>query len=726
MRTLTFLVTLFLILWVAQLSPASGASLDVRQMTPGGGPLEIEADELSFEKEAQRYEGHGQVMLTRGDLSLKADHARLNMVTKDVMAWGNVVLREGEDVLECERLEVNLDTRLGKVHQARLFVKDQNVHITGQEADKLGENRYQIRDGTLTTCDGEHPPWKISAKELEVTMGGMGYSKESVFYIEDIPVLYFPWAVFPVRMERQTGFLIPRVGNSSDYGPEVRTAFYWAMAKNMDATFYLDRLGDHRGRGWQEGLEYRYAFAKETKGETSAYFIDDQVFEENRYSVFNKHQQKLPYDVYLKTDLNYVSDKDYPRDFDENLPDSTGIDSRSLQTVRSVAFGGKNWERFSFLAEGMAFQDLTQTSSVETIQKLPQVSFFAQPQTFLGSPLFFDLSSSYVNFWREQGIKAHRIDLFPRLSYPLRVLDVLKLQPEAGLRETVYRPYDDPSDEQDEWKSREIPEASVQLSTEFYRVVNASPSSSISNLFNVARWMHTVEPWVSYQYSDRVDQEELPLFDDIDRISYTNAIAYGLTQRLVGKPAREGVESGPREYGKLKIFQSYSFGDPYDTDRNGKERFFSDVFAEMWWRFNPYLSAYADIGVSPYDGDVNRLDGVITLRDRRNDALQVEYHRTKNKLNPQNDIEAINLTGRFKTINPLYLHGSMRYNLQDSTWVEKILGLEYQAQCWVLGVVVEEKGSTTTSTKSTERTANLYLTLRGIGSAGNRPSSMSF
>jgi LPS-assembly protein len=726
MRTLTFLVTLFLILWVAQLSPASGASLDVRQMTPGGGPVEIEADELSFEKETQRYEGHGQVMLTRGDLSLKADHARLNMVTKDVMAWGNVVLREGEDVLECERLEVNLDTRLGKVHQARLFVKDQNVHITGQEADKLGENRYQIRDGTLTTCDGEHPPWKISAKELEVTMGGMGYSKGSVFYLEDIPVLYFPWAVFPVRMERQTGFLIPRVGNSSDYGPEVRTAFYWAMAKNMDATFYLDRLGDHRGRGWQEGLEYRYAFAKETKGETSAYFIDDQVFEENRYSVFNKHQQKLPYDVYLKTDLNYVSDKDYPRDFDENLPDSTGIDSRSLQTVRSVAFGGKNWERFSFLAEGMAFQDLTQTSSVETIQKLPQVSFFAQPQTFLGSPLFFDLSSSYVNFWREQGTKAHRIDLFPRLSYPLRVLDVLKLQPEAGLRETVYRPYDDPSDEQDEWKSREIPEASVQLSTEFYRVVNASPSSSISNLFNVARWMHTVEPWVSYQYSDRVDQEELPLFDDIDRISYTNAIAYGLTQRLVGKPAREGVESGPREYGKLKIFQSYSFGDPYDTDRNGKERFFSDVFAEMWWRFNPYLSAYADIGVSPYDGDVNRLDGVITLRDRRNDALQVEYHRTKNKLNPQNDIEAINLTGRFKTINPLYLHGSMRYNLQDSTWVEKILGLEYQAQCWVLGVVVEEKGSTTTSTKSTERTANLYLTLRGIGSAGNRPSSMSF
>ena len=726
MRTSAILVTFFLILWGVHLPPASGANLDVRQMTPGGGPVEIEADELSFEKDAQRYEGHGRVEITRGDLSLKADHARLSMETKDVMAWGNVVLREGEDVLECERLEVNLDTRLGKVHKARLFVKEQNVHIEGEEAEKLGENRYRIRDSTLTTCDGEHPPWKISAKELEVSVGGMGYSKGSVFYVEDIPILYFPWAAFPVRLERQTGFLLPRVGNSGEFGPEVHTAFYWAMAKNMDATFYLDRLGDHRGRGWQEGLEYRYAFAKETKGQTSAYFIDDQVFEQNRYSVFSRHQQKLPYDFYLKSDLNYVSDNDYPRDFDENLPDSTGIDSRSLQQVRSVAFGGKNWDRFSLLAEGTAFQDLTQKSNDETVQKLPQVSLFAQPQTLLGSPFFFDFSSSYVNFWREEGINMHRIDLFPKFSYPLRVLDVLKLKPEVGFRETLYRPYNDPTDEQKDWEAREIPEASVQLSTELYRVTQASPSSWTSSLFNVARWMHTVEPWVAYQYSDRDNQNELPQFDDIDRISSTNAIAYGFTQRLIGRPARERVESGPQEYAKFKIFQSYSLGDPYDRDKDGRGRYFSDVLAELWLRFNPFLSAYADIGVSPYDGEVNRVDGVITLRDRRNDALHLEYHRTKNKLNPENDIEAIDLTARFRTINPLYLYGSIRYNLQDSTWIEKIAGFEYQAQCWVLGLVVEEKGSTTTSFNSSERTAKVYLTLQGIGSAGSRPTPMTF
>ena len=119
---------------------------------------------------------------------------------------------------------------------------------------------------------------------------------------------------------------------------------------------YLDRLGDNRGRGFQEGLEYRYAFTRDTRGQATAYFIDDQVNEDDRYAFFYKHQQKLPYDFYLKGDINYVSDNDYPRDFDDNLPTGTNIDARSLQQIRSVLFGGKNWEHFSFLAEGAAFR----------------------------------------------------------------------------------------------------------------------------------------------------------------------------------------------------------------------------------------------------------------------------------------------------------------------------------------------------------------------------------
>jgi len=96
------------------------------------------------------------------------------------------------------------------------------------------------------------------------------------------------------------------------------------------------------------------------------------------------------------------------------------------------------------------------------------------------------------------------------------------------------------------------------MSTEFYRVYDGESVSKISNLFKISKWMHTVEPAVRYQYSPRVNQDEIPVFDELDRIPYTNQITYGVTQRLIGKPEKEGVHSGPYEYGKLKISQSYS------------------------------------------------------------------------------------------------------------------------------------------------------------------------
>ena len=112
-------------------------------------------------------------------------------------------------------LEVNLETRRGKVYQAKLFLKDQNFHIVGREAEKLGENQYRIREGSFTTCDASRPAWKFTMKELEVTVGGNGIAKGPIFYVEDVPVFYLPAALFPVKKERQTGFLLPGVGNSS-------------------------------------------------------------------------------------------------------------------------------------------------------------------------------------------------------------------------------------------------------------------------------------------------------------------------------------------------------------------------------------------------------------------------------------------------------------------------------------------------------------------------------
>ena len=72
--------------------------------------------------------------------------------------------------------------------------------------------------------------------------------------------------------------------------------------------------------------------------------------------------------------------------------------------------------------------------------------------------------------------------------------------------------------------------------------------------------MHTFEPSVSYQYNPQVDQNENLFFDTVDQIPGKNEITYGFTTRLIGKPVRETVNTGPREYGKLKIYQELQSG----------------------------------------------------------------------------------------------------------------------------------------------------------------------
>lgn len=714
---LTFLIFLFLF---TDFSPPLAKVNEERaiQEMKEEGSVDIEADELVYDREAQIYEAHGRVEVSRGNLSLQADHVQLNMGLKELMAWGNVVLREGEDVVECERLEVNVETRLGKIYQGRLFLKDQNFHITGLEAEKLGENHYRIKGGSLTTCDAKRPPWKFTVKELEVkemALGGWAIAKGPIFYLKELPVLYFPWGAFPVRQERQTGFLIPNIGYSSKYGPELKNGLYWAFAKNMDTTFYLDWLGD---RGFKEGLEFRYAFAKETKGEARLYFIDDQELHKNRYAFFIEHQQKLPYDFYLKGDINRTSDHQYLRDFDDDLSDRVKIDSRSLRQLRSTLFGGKDWDQFSLLVNHEVFDDLTKPSNDETIQKLPQISFYAHPQSLLKTPVYYEINSSYSHLWRERGVEAHRGDLFPRLFYPLRLFNVFKFEPNIGLRETLYRSYDDPTHTYQGWESRETIEAGVRASIEFYRIYQGTLISKLSKVYEGSKWMHLIEPILEYHYSPRVDQDEIPTFDEVDRIPYSNQITYGVTQSLIGKVEKEGKGLGPQEYGRLQVFQSYSLGNPF-VDRKGERYFLSNIQGELWWRFNSYVSLHGEAELNPHRWSFDRFNFSVKAKDQRNDAFQIQYRNTRA------DVKTINLDARVRTLPPLYLYGSFRYNLLEGMRIAGIYGAEYQEQCWSAGFVFEDINPSPDRTQGRERKFHFYFNLLNIGSVGHRPYFMS-
>jgi len=200
----------------------------------------------------------------------------------------------------------------------------------------------------------------------------------------------------------------------------------------------------------------------------------------------------------------------------------------------------------------------------------------------------------------------------------------------------------------------------------------------------------------------------------VDQIPYTNQITYGVTQRLLGKPEKEGVTSGPNEYGKLILSQSYSFGNPF-IDVEGKRRSFSNIAAQLWWNFGPYITGQANAGLDPYRASFEELNFLVDVRDRRNDAVRVQYRYTKD------NIREANLYTRIKVIPAISLYGSILYNLLEHWWVESIFAAEYQTQCWTFGLSIDDKNSSPDGTQQKELRFQLYFNLLGFGSMGRRP-----
>jgi LPS-assembly protein len=680
------------------------------------GPVQITSDTLSYDRAKGVFVGEGHVEITRGTVILQADRVELNETTNDVVAEGHVVLREGGDLLKCDRLELNLQTQMGSITNGTLFTKEGNFSITGERAEKLGERTYRVYDASFTTCDIPSPDWKFTAKRVDITLEGYAVVRGPVFYVKGVPVFYIPAGIFPAKRERQTGFLMPKFGNSSEFGPEVFTAFYWAIAKNMDATFYLDRLGDGRGRGFNEGIEFRYALRRDSDGQFTFYFSDDQVEDDERWGVFFKARQGLLGGFYAKADVAFISDDAYVTDFDDYVPGETLIDTRTMSQLETSVFGGRNWSRFNLLGEISYIDDLTLETHRKTLQRIPVLQFVALKQGLPRTPLFFDWENEYTRFWREEGLRGHRLDVHPRLSFPLMLMKSIRLEPEAGLRETLYLPSNSPrraSDGErmmDDFETREIPDFTVSTSTILGRVYEAK-------WWNFERWKHQIEPEVSYTYIPRVNQDDLPVFDDLDRIGYTNAVTYGLTNTLSGRVRRDREGHTYRELLRFTVFQSYSFGDSFE-DKKGQH--FSDIEAELVSNPSNYINIEGDLQYSTDKRYLKDLNLHAALSDRRGDTMDLEYAFRKD------EVENINVNSTLRLQEWLDLFYRNSYNILENRRYSSVYGLEFRAKCWGIQLSVEDKKRTPSTVRDGELTRlqedeiqfKFQVTLRGIGSVG--------
>ncbi len=654
-------------------SPSPAQTPQVPVVVPTvGGDVSVLADRLEEVGPDHLLVATGNVEITRGNSRLIADRVEINRDTGDAVAQGRVVFYDGEDQLTGRRIDYNLKTGTGVIYESEARVAPY-YRISGERMDRLGESVYHIQRGVFTTCEDDPPTWAVKFGSANADLEDFVYGTNASFWVKDIPLIpFFPFFAAAIRRERQTGFLFPKVGNSSSKGYQLELPFYWAISDSADATI-APIVYTSRGVGFT--AESRYVLSDTQRGGGHGFLLQESERNGATRGLGSiQHDWRIAPGLTLKLDVNVVTDDKVLSEYGDR------IQQRSAQRVESNIFLTRTWESWNFVANVFSYQDLTTRRPVE-LRRLPDLNLQGVRQPIPGMPGFLgELDASYVNFVRDVGSDGQRLDLHPRISRPISLDGLVTVTPFVGGRLTAYDTTvtgfrttkglsntSTPIEETDkEGRLRRLFEAGTDVETQFSRVYQTGGTWGVDAI------QHSIEPRFNYTWITGTGQDRLPVWTEgIDRIPDTSRIEYSLTNRIRARTIAL-VDGEPRRWEALRLAIGHSYDLRNDTAGDITGTVILQPVERIKLRGDVAQSVHGQ-GVQSATSDlIVRADPVsVSVGSRYSDPGRINFLTTG---------LVVDLT-RFVT-----LRNANYFDARTMAFVESRASADIKFQCWALTV----------------------------------------
>jgi LPS-assembly protein len=660
----------------------------------------------------------GAAELRRGDMTIRSDRLEYYQPDDLAKARGNVHINRAGNTFEGPLLELKVDAFEGFFLAPRYRFLKNGAYGEAERVDFLDDKRAIIRNATYTTCQRRPgpswlPDWIIRAASIRIdNEEETGHASGAVLSFFQVPILPVPELSFPLSEKRKSGLLPPTFGLDNLNGVELTQPYYWNIAPNRDATFFPALMSK---RGIDLGGEFRY-LERDYQGQLRAnYMPTDTLRDRQRWGYSLIHTGSVTQNlagygpVGINLNLNRVSDDNYWRDFSRS---GSSLTQRLLASDGSLTWGRGN---FSLTARSLTWQTLQDVSSpiVPPYDRLPQiVARYARSN--LAGGLEASVEADYTQFHSERTLtlqpNAKRTYTLAQVSRPWQAPGWF-VTPKLQVHATNYQ-FDAPLANGVTNASRVVPTFSVDSGLVFER-----DASFFGRAFR-----QTLEPRAFYVHTPFRDQSLLPNYDSAatdfnfatiytenafggnDRISDNNLLTLGATTRLLDP--NTGAEAA-----RFGIAQRLRFKDQNVTLPGGtpvSERL-SDVlfgasvnWAPQWStdatvQYNPKTgrSIRSTIGARYSPGNYRVISAAYRLQRGSSEQIDVGWQW------PLNDLwgdKGQNLgPGMGEGEGRWYSVGRLNYSLQDRKLVDAVVGLEYDAGCWLGRVVVERLQSSTSS-----------------------------
>jgi LPS-assembly protein len=661
----------------------------------------------------------GQAQLRRGAMVIRADRLEYYQPDDVAKARGNVHINRAGDTFEGPLLELKVESFEGFFDQPQYRLLRNGAYGQAERVDFIDEKRAIIRNATYTTCRRHPgpswmPDWILRAASIRIdSEEQVGQASGAVLSFFGLPILPVPSLSFPLSEERKSGLLPPTFGLDNVSGVELTVPYYWNIAPNRDATLFPTLMTK---RGVDLGGEFRY-LERDYEGKLRAnYMPSDQLRHQDRWGYAVQHDGLVKglttAPLGLSLNLNRVSDDNYWRDFSRT--------TASL-TQRLLANDGRlSWARgdFSVSARALKWQILQDVSSpiVPPYDRLPQV-VARYTRANLAGGLEALVEADYTRFEADRLLtgqpNAQRSFTVAQVSRPWQAPGWF-LTPKLQLHATQYQ-FDAPLANGAQSASRTVPTFSLDSGLVLERDAR----------YFGRNFRQTLEPRAFYVYTPFRDQSLLPNYDSAandfnfatiytenafgghDRISDNNLLTLGASTRLLDPDM--GAEAA-----RFGIAQRLRFKDQRVTLPGGapvSERL-SDLLLGASVNWTPAWSVESTVQYTPKTrrsirstiggryspGNYHVVSAAYRLQRGSSEQLDIGWQW------PLNDLwgdKGQNLgPGRGEGEGRWYSVGRLNLSLKDRRVVDTIVGLEYDAGCWLGRIVFERlQSSATTSNK---------------------------
>jgi LPS-assembly protein len=694
-----------------QSCPAPAPTAEVAAEVDRDAPVFIEADAATALLDSERLSLSGDVRLTQDGLELQADTVTYDRVGGQLSAEGGLRMKMPDLQIAGRSAEYRLETGQGTVTGPTYRVPSMGARGAAERAELMGPGLTRYERISYSTCAPGQDDWLLEADTLALDHDeGLGTATHAKLSFLGVPLLYAPTFTFPIDDRRRSGLLVPSIGTSDSNGVDVSVPYYLNLAPNYDLTL-APRLMSKRGA--MLGGEFRFLTGS-TEGTLAAEILpNDREYDgdglRGSASLYTQTWFNERTEAALR--LNYLSDDDYLDD----LGDSLAVTSAThVERTGELRYHGDYWQ-LTGRAQYYQTLDNTLTTAERPYSRLPQLRVdLERPDGIAGTT--YHLAAEYVNFYRRDSVRGHRLDLFPAVSLPLA--DSWRyIEPKIGARYTAYRLSDQtPGD--DDSPSEFSGLFSVDSGLYFDRATQYFGTGATQ----------TLEPRLYYLLVPNGGQDDQPVFDaalldfsfdnlfrenryaGADRFGDANQLTLALTTRFLGNDS--GEELLRASIGQIVYFDDREVGLPGEpVEDNDTSALVTELDAALGggWRTR------AGLQWDPYDGDDGTIDQVLaqlTYRDARRERVFNAAYRLRDGIVQETDLAAI-----WPLNEQVSLIGRHNYSLRENRLLEALAGVEYGRCCWRIRALLRQYVNG--SGDDDNLAVMLQLELNGLGRLGD-------